>query len=76
MTLTDEQMLAAATGEDVRFSLNGVEYVIVRSEVFDRVKDLLETDHDELRARLAQSSAGNGWDEPGMEAYDSYPATP
>lgn len=63
-----------SAGEDVRFSLNGVEYVIVRSDVFDRVKVLLEVDHQELRQRLADSSAASGWDEPGMEAYDLYPA--
>ena len=76
MTLTDEQLRAAATGQHVRFSLNGVEFVIVRSEVFDKVKALLDPDHQELRMMLARSSEGNGWDEPGMEAYDSYPTNP
>jgi len=76
MTLTAEQLLIAAKGENVRFSSNGVEFVVVRSEVFDRVKERLEPDHQELRDMLARSSDGNGWDEPGMDAYDSYPTTP
>jgi len=76
MTLTDEQLRAAAKGDNVRFLVNGVEYVVVRSEVFDRVKDLLDPDQEELRAMLARSAEGNGWDEPGMEAYDSYPPKP
>jgi hypothetical protein len=33
----------------------------------------LNSDHEELRLLLARSSEGNGWDEPGMEAHDSYP---
>lgn len=36
--------------------------------------DVLVRDHAELRRRLAESSAANGWDEPEMDAYDSYPA--
>jgi hypothetical protein len=74
MTLTAEQMRAAAGGENVRFYSNGVEFVIVRSDVFDKVSPLRETEHNELRLMLARSSEGNGWDEPGMEAYDFYPA--
>jgi hypothetical protein len=34
-----------------------------------------ELDHEELRRRLAESFAENGWDEPGMEAYDHYSPT-
>ena len=26
----------------------------------------------DLRAQLARSAAANGWDEPGMDAYDRY----
>ena len=32
-----------------------------------------DTDDEELRLLLARSFVANGWDEPGMEAYDSYP---
>ena len=73
MTLTDEQLDAAETGKGVRFTNNGVEYVVIRSEDFDKLNAILHSDHEELRVLLAQSSEGNGWDEPGMEAYDSYP---
>ena len=76
MTLTAEQLSAAAKGQSVRFSEGGIEFVVVRSEVFEKVSSLLEPDHQELRALLARSSAANGWDEPGMEAYNSYPAQP
>ena len=76
MTLTVEQLSAAAHGQNVRFSADGVEFVIVRSEIFDKVSALLEQDHQELRMMLARSCEANGWDEPGMEAYDSYPSQP
>jgi hypothetical protein len=76
MTLTAEQLHAAATGQIVRFSMNGVELVMVRAEVFDKMKGPVDPDHEELRMLLARSSEGNGWDEPGMEAYDKYPTNP
>ncbi|MFO0965312.1 MAG: hypothetical protein U0793_06960 [Gemmataceae bacterium] len=76
MTLTPAQIQAAAAGQSVRFSENGVEFVVVRSEIFDKVKDLLTADHQELRLMLARSSEANGWDEPGMERYDLYPERP
>jgi hypothetical protein len=38
MTLSAEQLHAAATGQSVRFSVNGVEFVVIRSDVFDKVK--------------------------------------
>ena len=51
-------------------------YVLVRKDVFDRIKRLLYDDseltHDEMRLLLARSSKENGWDEPGMEQYDQY----
>jgi hypothetical protein len=65
MTLTAEHLQAIGTGQNVRFSLNGVEFVVIRAEDFDRVTALLEPDNQELRMVLARSSEGNGWDEPG-----------
>ena len=51
-------------------------YILVRKTVFDRIQGLLYDDsemtHDELRLLLARSSKENGWDEPGMDAYDNY----
>jgi hypothetical protein len=51
-------------------------YVILRQEVYERVRRLLDdgadwTD-DDLRLLLARSSVANGWEEPGMDAYDRY----
>jgi hypothetical protein len=55
---------------------DAVEFVVVRSDVFDRLSRPPVADHAELREMLGRASAGNGWDDPGMEAYDAYPTAP
>ncbi len=76
--LTPEQrrQLASAEAVWVTDPETSTSYVVLRKDVYDRVRNLLYDDsegtHDELRAMLARSSAANGWDEPGMEAYDRY----
>jgi hypothetical protein len=54
-------------------------YVVLRKDVYDRVRQLLYNDSewadDELRLRLARSATENGWDEAGMDAYDRYDGT-
>ncbi len=76
MQLTNEQQLAIKSGKAVETTMDGVDCVLLRKDVYDRVMHLLyddsETTHDEMLALLAQSSGANGWDEPGMEDYDRY----
>jgi hypothetical protein len=76
MTLTDTEKQALRSGEAVRVRDDDVEYVLVRADVFDRAQHLLFDDRDwtqaELRHLLAKSAEANGWNEPGMEAYDQY----
>ena len=74
MILTKEQRTAIETTGNVRISVDGIECVLVRSDVFDRVQTVLGEDwtHDEMRIALARSFTENGWDEPGMEVYDDY----
>lgn len=76
--LTPEQRRQLESGEAVPVTdpETATSYVVLRKDVYDRVRSLLYdgsgATHDELRAMLARSSAANGWDEPGMEAYDRY----
>ena len=53
-------------------------YVLVRKNVYDRIKGLLYDDSewtgDELRLELARSTEENGWNEPRMDDYDQYDA--
>ncbi len=51
-------------------------YVLVRKEVFDRIKSLLYDDgewtaEEQLRV-LADSGMRAGWDDPEMDVYDNY----
>lgn len=76
--LTQEQRLAVSAEQNpmVLDPQTNAEYVLVRKELFDRIKGLLYDDsemtHQDLRILLAQSSQENGWDEPEMRDYDRY----
>jgi hypothetical protein len=78
VTLTKEQHATITATGNVRITVDGIECVLVRSDIFDRVRNILGDDwsHDDMRKALARSSKENGWDEPGMDAYDSYDRTP
>lgn len=73
MTLTEEQRAALEGTGNLRMVVDGFDCVLVRADVYDRIRGVLGDDwaHDEMRAALARSSAENGWDEPGMEIYDA-----
>jgi hypothetical protein len=76
--LTEEQRLQLEDGKavDVSDTKTTQPYVILRKDVYERVRQLLYDDSDwtgdELRLMLARSAQDNGWDEPGMDAYDRY----
>jgi hypothetical protein len=76
--LTPEQRRRLESGEAVAVTdpETATPYIVLRKDVYDRLRALLyddgEATQDELRAMLARSSVANGWDEPGMDAYDRY----
>ena len=76
--LTEEQrqQLEGGKAVDVSDTKTTQSYVLLRKDVFERVRRLLYDDsdwsEDELRLLLTQSAKDNGWDEPGMDAYDRY----
>jgi hypothetical protein len=76
--LTEEQRLQLEGGNavDVSDAKTTQRYVILRKEVYERVRRLLYDDSEwtenELRLMLARSAMDNGWDELGMDAYDRY----
>ncbi len=76
--LTEQQRKALDEGRAVAVTdpETGTPYVVLRQDTYERVRGLLydggEATADELRAMLAVSAEANGWDEPGMEAYDRY----
>jgi hypothetical protein len=76
--LTEEQRRQLESGKaiDVTDSQTAQPYVVLRKDVYERVRHLLADDsewtEDELRLQLARSAKDNGWDEAGMDAYDRY----
>jgi hypothetical protein len=76
--LTEEQRQQLESGQavDVSDPKTTQNFVILRKDVYERVRHLLFDDsdwtNDELRLMLARSAKENGWDEPGMDAYDRY----
>jgi len=76
LTSEQRQQLESGKAVDVSDPQTSERYVILRKDVFDRVSRLLYDDSDwsadELRLQLARSAKDNGWDIPGMEAYDRY----
>jgi hypothetical protein len=76
--LTDEQRRQLESGQavDVTDPQTAQPYVLLRKEVYERVRNLLYDDSEwtaeEMRQMLARSAEANGWNEPGMDAYDRY----
>jgi hypothetical protein len=76
--LTDEQRQQLNMGNAVGITdpQTAQPYVVLRKDVYDRIQHLLLDDSEwtdqELRLQLARSAQNNGWNEPGMEAYDRY----
>ncbi len=76
--LTEEQREQLESGKavDVSDSQSSQQYVILRKDIYERVRHLLYDDSDwtreELLDELARFSTVNGWDEPGMDVYDRY----
>ena len=71
MQLTKEQQQAIVSGENVHISVEGLDCVLIRSDVFERISRVVgDWTAEEMRLALGRSSLENGWDEPGMEAYD------
>jgi hypothetical protein len=76
LTEQQRQQLDSGAAVDVTDPQTAQHYVVLRKDVYERVRQLLYDDSewtdDDLRRQLARAAQANGWDEPGMEAYDRY----
>ena len=77
--LTEEQRQELSVPEPIAIDPSTKKtYVLVRQNVYDRIKGLLydngEWSDDELRLLLTRSAEANGWNEPAMDDYDEYDA--
>lgn len=77
MQLTDEQKQAVKNGEPPRFHDpdTNTDYVLVRADVYDRLRALLSTDGEldpESTYPLVDETFRDDWDDPRMAEYDDY----
>ena len=76
MHLTQEQFEQAKSGQAVEIAENGDEFVLIRKDVYDRVKTILYDDgevSDAEAAHLAwEAGKAIGWETPEMAEYDEY----
>ncbi len=74
MTFTTEQKDAITAHGTVPMTIDGIECVIVRTDVYEKVRTVLADDltHEELRGMLARSAQGSEWLNPDMDIYDEY----
>ena len=74
LTQEQRQQLESGKAVDVTDPQTAQPYVVLRKDVYERVRHLLYDDSewtaDEMRLLLGRSAKENGWDEAGMEAYD------
>jgi hypothetical protein len=73
MNLTSEQQQAIDRGEAVTFTVDGRECVLVRKDVYERVREIIPDDIpsiDEQLYMLRQIGEMAGWDDPEMDVYD------
>jgi hypothetical protein len=76
LQMTDEQQQAIDRGEAVRLTVGATECVVLRRDVYERVKAVLCDGgdvSDEEAARLGwEAGLTIGWDTPEMAEYDDY----
>jgi hypothetical protein len=81
LTLTDEQQkaLAGQCASELRLihPQTNEAYVLVRADQYERVKEMLENENDDLRDTYPaqiESAMRAGWSDPEMDKYDDYDA--
>lgn len=76
LTAEQRQQLESGKVVEVVDPQTAQAFVLLRKELYERMRCLLYDDsewtEDELRLLLAHSAKANGWNEPGMDAYDRY----
>jgi hypothetical protein len=78
MDLSTQQIQAIERGEPVRAGLaqTGVEIVVLRADVYDRIKGLIYDDSQwseaEKLALLRAFGTRAGWDDPELDVYEEF----
>ncbi len=75
MVLTSEQVQAIDHGDAVPISVDGRPCVVLRQEVYDRVKRVTDFDDSDISPEETYSAVLAAWDQdedPGLDAYQDY----
>jgi len=75
MTLTSQQKHALQSGQAVRVTVDETPSVLLREDVYDRVKRVIDYENDPLTdeeqlAALRHVGQLAGWDDPEMDVYN------
>jgi hypothetical protein len=74
MQLTEEQIAAVRSGEPVRLAAGGERLVVLREDVFERLRELVYDDSpwtdEEMESLAWEAGRHAGWDD--MPEYDHY----
>jgi len=75
MDLTNEQLQALDHGGAVPVIVDGRHCVVLRQEIFDRVKRAVEYDDSDMSPEEAYPAVLRAWDQeedPGLDVYQDY----
>jgi hypothetical protein len=77
MDLTTQQAQAVADGQPVPVVINGVRCIVLREDLYDRVKRAIDYDDsdwtdEEMRSVMGRTMADD-WSDPRMDIYDETP---
>ena len=74
MNLTREQVDSARAGEPVRAvdPETQTELVVLRADVYERLKSLLEDFDPRETYEAFRQAAGDEWDDPALDVYEQY----
>ena len=70
MTLTKQQKEAVERGEAVSMTVDGTECVLVKKDVYELVRDLIEEAHPRTMKRHLAKIMQDDWSDPAMNVYD------
>lgn len=80
MDISDEQLAAAVQGQAVTFQAGGTDFVILRSDVYDRVRAILYEDaplnEAQRLAAIHAAGARADWDDPELDVYEQFRRQP
>lgn len=74
MTFTNAQREAVEKDGLVAITIDGIDYVVLRRDAYNRLKSTLAEGlgHEDLRSMLGRSAENSDWLDPVMDIYDDY----